>query len=230
MKKICSKCFIEKDINFFHKNRHTKDGYVSHCKICRKIKSKIDYEKNKNKDKKIIKSKICSTCFIDKDISLFHKHLSSKDGYRSCCKECRSYEFKKTYSTDEVFYYNHKKRSKEWRIKNKDKYNNYFKERYKKIPHVYAWRGMLNSVIRRIGLKKEKKTIEILGYSAEDLKLHIESLFLENMSWGNWGKWHIDHIKPLSSFSKGEDPKKVNALKNLQPLWAIENIIKSNKF
>jgi len=230
MKKVCSGCFIEKDVDQFHKYNESKDGYVSRCKVCRKIESKKHYQKTKEKVKKIIKSKTCSGCSIKKNISFFHKQNGTKDGYRSSCKECRSINFKNTYKTDEGFSDSHKERTKYWRIQNKDKYNNYFKERYKKIPHEYAWRGMLSSVLKRIGTKKEKSTLDILGYSAEELKKHIEYLFLENMSWDNWGKWHIDHIIPISSFDKDVNPNIVNALTNLQPLWAADNIIKSNKF
>jgi hypothetical protein len=50
------------------------------------------------------------------------------------------------------------------------------------------------------------------------------------MCWENYGEWHIDHIRPISSFDKNDDPKIINALSNLQPLWALENYIKSNKF
>jgi hypothetical protein len=55
------------------------------------------------------------------------------------------------------------------------------------------------------------------------LKTHIESLFTEGMSWDNHGKWHIDHIKPVVSFDKDIHPSVVNALSNLQPLWAKDN-------
>jgi len=40
------------------------------------------------------------------------------------------------------------------------------------------------------------------------------------MSWDNYGEWHVDHIKPLISFDKNTHPSIVNALSNLQPLWA----------
>jgi hypothetical protein len=69
-----------------------------------------------------------------------------------------------------------------------------------------------------------------LGYSAQDLKDHLEKQFKEGMCWENYGEWHIDHIRPISSFDKNDDPKIINALSNLQPLWALENYIKSNKF
>jgi hypothetical protein len=69
----------------------------------------------------------------------------------------------------------------------------------------------------------------MLGYSADDLKYHLESKFKEGMSWSNWGEWHIDHITPVSKFDIGTDVSIVNSLDNLQPLWQSENLIKSNK-
>ena len=69
-----------------------------------------------------------------------------------------------------------------------------------------------------------------MGYSPTDLKLHIESLFIDNMTWDNYGEWHIDHIKPISKFEKTDDTSIVNSLENLRPLWAIDNLKKSNKY
>jgi len=72
-----------------------------------------------------------------------------------------------------------------------------------------------------------------VGYSLDELKLHLESQFTEGMSWENYGKWHIDHIIPLSSFDiqnyDDKSFKKCWSLENLQPLWAEDNLKKSNK-
>ena len=68
-----------------------------------------------------------------------------------------------------------------------------------------------------------------MGYSAEDLKNHMESLFLDGMNWDNWGLWEIDHIRPISSYDKDTDPKIVNELSNLQPLWAKDNLKKKRQ-
>lgn len=65
-----------------------------------------------------------------------------------------------------------------------------------------------------------------MGYSATDLKKHIESQFEEGMTWDNWGEWHIDHKRPVINFDKNEKQCVVNALDNLQPLWAHENLTK----
>jgi hypothetical protein len=81
-----------------------------------------------------------------------------------------------------------------------------------------------------LGKTKQDHTVNLLGYTAEDLKQHLEKLFRDGMSWENYGEWHIDHIKPISSFDKDADPKVINSLENLQPLWALENYVKSNKF
>lgn len=229
MRKICSKCLVEKDVCDFHKHNREKDGRYHQCKECRKVKSKNDYHNNKRNKKLIITVKTCSGCFIEKDIHLYHKQIGSKDGYRSMCKECRSNKFKDEYQSLSEFSKKHKKRTKEYAINNREKVNQYFKDRYNNKPYEYAWRGMLSSVMRRIGTKKETSTYEILGYSAEELRKHLESLFTDGMAWDNWGEWHIDHKIPISRFNKDDDPKIVNSLNNLQPLWSIENIKKSNK-
>jgi hypothetical protein len=82
-------------------------------------------------------------------------------------------------------------------------------------------------VTRKVG-----KTIELAGCSLEDLMKHLESKFTEGMTWENYGRWHIDHIRPCASFSL-EDPeeqKKCFHWTNLQPLWAIDNLRKSDKW
>jgi len=73
----------------------------------------------------------------------------------------------------------------------------------------------------------------LVGYSIFELMRHIEKQFVNGMTWDNYGEWHIDHEIPISvfNFSKPEHPdfKKCWALKNLQPMWAIDNIRKKDK-
>lgn len=225
-KKICSKCRVEKNVTEFHKHRKMKDGLYYECKECRKLKSKVDYANSLKGEKKIVTEKMCYTCSSKKNICHFHKQIGSKDGYRAECKECRSKKFVLNYDNIKI---KHRESSKNYRINNREKFNKYRNWLYKKKPHVYAWRGMLSSVLRRLGKKKENQTYEILGYSAIELKENFEKKFTEGMSWDNWGEWHIDHIKPVSYFDINEDPKIVNSLSNLQPLWAFDNISKGGK-
>lgn len=94
--------------------------------------------------------------------------------------------------------------------------------------------NLLYRCIYGLGHLKTSRTFEELGYSAIELKAHLESKFLPGMSWENHGSgpddWQIDHIRPISSFQEGTSPKIVNALSNLQPLWRIDNLSKSDKF
>ncbi len=69
---------------------------------------------------------------------------------------------------------------------------------------------------------------DLVGYSLEDLKYRLESLFKGSMCWENYGTWHIDHCLPLSWFDE-EDILRSWSLWNLQPMWGSENIFKSNK-
>jgi hypothetical protein len=90
-------------------------------------------------------------------------------------------------------------------------------------------RGRLQKCLRGT-VKKSEKTLAMLGCSLAQLIQHLESLFQPGMSWDNWGLygWHIDHIRPCASFDL-TDPEQQKACfhwSNLQPLWAVENILK----
>jgi hypothetical protein len=78
------------------------------------------------------------------------------------------------------------------------------------------------------------KTEKLLGCTFNEYKKYIESKFLPGMSWDNYNLygWHIDHIKPLSSFNMSNETEQYAAFNyiNTQPLWAIDNLHKSNKY
>ena len=75
--------------------------------------------------------------------------------------------------------------------------------------------------------------VKDLGCTIPELRIYLEKLFKQGMSWDNWGKygWHIDHIKPLSKFdlSNREEFLQACYYMNLQPLWAEDNFIKGNR-
>lgn len=97
-------------------------------------------------------------------------------------------------------------------------------------------RRMLNSRMTRLmnyelgRSKAGRRWQELAGYSTDELKARLESLFVPGMSWANRTSWHIDHIRPraLFQFVSAEDPafKACWALDNLQPLWAVDNMKK----
>lgn len=84
------------------------------------------------------------------------------------------------------------------------------------------------------GTAKSEATIKMIGCSVERLRQHLESLFQDGMTWENYGLrgWHIDHIRPVSSFdlSLPEEQQKAFHYSNLQPLWAEDNMKKSDRW
>lgn len=230
--KTCIKCNEEKELCEFHKNKNFVDGYKKICKNCVSIDKQIYYQKNKDRLSEIakttylknsnnIKKKTSEYYHNNKDI-VSVKRKNYRESNPDLIKEIKRKEYEK--NKTHILKY-----QKEYRKNNKEKISIYKKEYDLKNPHLRAWRGSLKSVLRRLGKKKEGKTIDILGYSALDLKQHIESLFTEGMSWENYGEWHIDHIKPVITFDKNTDIKVVNALSNLQPLWWYDNLSKGFK-
>jgi hypothetical protein len=51
MKKICTVCTQEKDLDEFHKSKLSKDGFRGDCKNCRSIERREYNKKNKEKNK-----------------------------------------------------------------------------------------------------------------------------------------------------------------------------------
>ena len=219
----CTKCSLDKDISEFDKKCKVCETYKSICKSCNKIVRK-KYQSN-NREKINAKQRFYVSNNKDKSIK------STKEWRKKNVELIK--ERNKKYR--EVNYEKVCVIKTEWRNKNKEHIKNYSKEYYKKNSekilkknrewnkknhHIVAWRTILKSYFRNVGKKKESKTIELLEYSALDLKNYITSLFTEGMSWDNYGEWHVDHIKPLSSFSEDTPINVVNALSNLQPLWA----------
>lgn len=77
---------------------------------------------------------------------------------------------------------------------------------------------------------KSAPTMELLGCTLDELKVHLASQFTEGMSWNNYGLWHIDHIRPCASFdlTQPDQQRVCFHYTNLQPLWAKDNSIKGS--
>ena len=94
----------------------------------------------------------------------------------------------------------------------------------------------INKNIRKTSVEEQDNLfIKELGYSVFQLKVHLESKWTPEMSWENYGEyWHIDHVIPDSWFSydstEDEKFKECWALNNLQPMLAIENMQKGNRY
>lgn len=206
--KTCRICKIDKDISEYHKKKGSKDGHRNECKICVKIiqekyKENPNFKENQKQYDKIRYDK-------NKTVILDRKKEYYKENKDSIIEK------KKQYRSRDEFKKNHKIWCKNYALNNRDIIYRY----RRKNPHIIAWRSILYSTLNRLGTIKEGCTIDMLKYSALDLKYHLEKLFSEGMSWINHGEWHIDHIIPVSLFDKNTPVSVVCALSNLQPLWS----------
>lgn len=90
-----------------------------------------------------------------------------------------------------------------------------------------------NSIKRSTGKKPriKQRTVEMLGCTINAMKDHLQKQFKKGMTWDNHGThWHVDHIIPLSQFDFANPIQFALATHytNLQPMWAEENLSKSD--
>jgi len=93
---------------------------------------------------------------------------------------------------------------------------------------IQIMRQSIRTSFKRKGYTKKSKSYVILGEDWIVVKEYFESLFQEGMTWDNHGEWEIDHIIPISTATCEDDVTKLCHYKNLQPLWAKDNRLKSN--
>jgi hypothetical protein len=202
-----------------------------------------------------METKVCTKCNIEKELKYFNKMSKVKCGVRSYCRECQSIESKKyridnkekikEYNTkwnkenqeyykkyfeeyNKLNYEKEKERKLKWSRDNKEYSNNYQKQR-KKEDILFRLKTNIRTSVNRYLKYKSKHTFEIVGCSPQFLKEHLESQFIDGMTWENRSEWHIDHIIPLSSAKTEDELYMLCHYKNLQPLWAEDNLKKSNK-
>lgn len=125
-------------------------------------------------------------------------------------------------------------KDKQWVANNKAKVNEYKRiykaNRMKTDPNfklLNLLRSRLYHSFKASQWIKSDKREALLGADIITVKAHIESLFTNDMNWYNMGEWHIDHILPIGKCESLEEMVNRCHYKNLQPLWAIDNLKKS---
>ena len=189
--------------------------------------------------------KICNQCKILNPITEFSRNKSRKDGHQYYCKTCEKKYRDNNKDASKLY---HKKYSEDNRQSLKEYHKKYYENNketllenvklYEKTRYsndeLYATtkriRALVRQSVNKQGYSKKSKTHEILGCSFDEFKTHIENQFLEGMTWDNRSEWHLDHIIPVSWGETEEEIIALNHYTNFQPLWAIDNRRKGNKF
>ena len=211
--KICNKCKVEKPYDNFHLHKSRKDGRQENCKECIKNYCRDNSERLRAKSIKWYKENL-------------NKAKEKNKKWRQDNTEKKA-EYGKKWRQDNA------EKIKKWRQDNAEYMREYQKNRRKSDPiykMIVNLRGRISFYCKVIKLKKTTRTKEMLGLNLADFKSYMESKFREGMTWENYGQWHVDHIKPLSLATTEQEIIELNHYTNLQPLWAVENLKKSNKY
>ena len=203
--KICAKCKKRLPDGAFNKDKNGKDGINARCKLCIKKYMRKWRRNNLEKAREYARRSYRKTKPHFEAYRLKHreKNIAYGKKYRDAHKA---------------------KRIKVW-VK-------YRRDRLKNNPAfrvVHNLRHRVHDVI--VHGYRSATTMDLIGCSPEELKTHIEKQFKSGMSWENYGKWHIDHIMPCAAFNlmNPKEQRQCFGFKNLQPLWANENMSKGGR-
>ena len=177
--------------------------------------------------------KMCRGCGESKPLSAFSPERRVRDGRKSRCKSCLALQARGREEYFREHYRKNRDRRLAWMREHYDKAG-YQRKRRHRDPRLRL-DGAMGVLVRYALLtrKAARTWRSILGYTVDDLILHLSRRFKPGMTLDNYGAWHVDHIVPRSRFSytTEDDPgfKGCWALSNLQPLWAVENMRKGAK-
>lgn len=220
--KPCTKCGELKQLTDFGVRRSSKDGLSFQCRACVRARNDAYYLADKSKSA----AQRADNYARNQDRLLQYRrdhYLAKRETHLKRMKSHRDRNLEA-----------YRERSRSWARNNRKTINDSLGRKRVSDPSFRqkeALRGVLRACLLRIGAKKEGKTVDILGYSAADLASRMEVQFQRGMDWKNYGEWHIDHKIPVAHFTRKREwrPEIINALCNLQPLWAADNLRKRNK-
>lgn len=233
----------EKGEKFYKSDRPCNRGHVGlrstqsqQCAACQKEDrlARFDRDKCYRKKKAMVKRKVAGqlgkTHYFTGD-PCKNGHVANRLVSTRQCVECLS-ERKppkaKGSTPAQNARSNASRRSRAGKARNKD----YYRRKLQNCT-LHRLTCFMRACLRRcFTAKGDERTREILGYVPSELKIHLESQFVEGMTWDNYGEWHIDHRKPISLYLKEGilDPKEVNRLSNLAPLWGRDNLAKGSSY
>ena len=209
-KKVCTKCGEEKLLKDFYASKLTLYGRKACCKVC--VDKRTKNWKTKNSERNRENERIWRKNNPEKTHE--YGRRSREKNPEKCIESGRRWRK------------DNPDREKEFRRRSNAKLRSTIKGRLS-ARMAERIRNSLN------GGKGGRHWESLIGYTAEQLKRHIEKQFIDGMTWNNMGAWHIDHKIPVSvhNFNSVEciDFLRCWSLKNLRPMWAVENRQKNNK-
>lgn len=248
--KQCSKCKQWQDESEFCGKINSKDGLNNICRACQRIydmarseqrrkaysqKREQERKQNERYNEKGQLLQQCSRCKTYKVLNSenFSHDKCNKNGYLGVCRSCvrernRNYILSLSDEERERLRVRKLEYMREYRKANRDEINK--KKRKENLTTQQVLGHTISSAIYNAlkGRKSERHWEDLVNYSIEELKQHLESQFTPEMTWNNMGEyWEIDHIIPQNLFHyESEQDKQFKicwSLKNLRPLEKVKN-------
>lgn len=246
--KVCSKCFRRKSSDLFYRSKRNRDGRIEKCKECSDIAREKYYDSEKElaynnlrRESQKVYSKYWHALNpeqkqqlkIDKQ-KLFDSIIDAKQEAIQARKDL-SYRIKALDRLEASIRKELRQiESINVKIKAAKRAAEFYYHQYHNDP-IFKLKEVLKRRTQKIFKRKNWATPhrcgQLLGASFEIVKAHIEKQFTLGMNWDNHGThgWHIDHRIPLASAKTEDEVYPLFHYTNLQPLWAADNILKSDK-
>lgn len=240
--KICSRCETPKALKEFYINPHYAGGYTARCRSCIAAAAKEWAAQNpeRRRDVRLNWNQRNKEHKRQSSAALRQRKLTElgdalREHERTLTKRWRK---NNPTAASAIQIRSYRKRCKEKPDAEKKRRA---RARERMLQHpvrgiAYKLSGRVRVAIKMQAGKKAWKTKELIGCTVPELIAHIERQFQPGMTWENWGRgvncWHLDHKRPVSSFDL-TDPQQQKLCfhyTNYQPLWAIDNIRKGNKW
>ena len=223
--KVCTRCKQDKPYSEFRKKL---DKLTSACAQCLS-------EADKAYRLKLTEAQRAERLISKREYHAKNPHIKREGNARFLTNSPEKHKAaqKRYYERNKDYFY---EKSQRWMAENPERSRESMRKAEAKMREsnpLFALKKRLRSLVggslKNRGLRKHASTERILGCTWEELYRHIESQFVGGMSWSNRSQWHIDHVIPLASAESEEELIGLNHYTNLQPLWAIDNLLKGAK-
>lgn len=224
--KRCTKCNELKPLTEFGKQKGRKNYIKS---VCRKCGNEYAHQRYIRDREKCLRE---AQKYRERNKEMLHEKY--REWYvknKERCTEKAKQRYTK--NRDKVI-----KMVRSWEIEHPEKTREMRKKSFAKIRSTEKGRlnrNITTAVYRSLrGTKAGRHWENLVGFTVDQLKSHLEKLFTSEMNWGNYGTvWEIDHKIPIAVFNF-EKPEHIDfrlcwSLKNLQPLESKKNASKCAK-
>lgn len=244
--KACTKCGETKEIGEFAKD--ARSGYRAACKACRNADNFAYAQDNKDKKAanwaarkadperhghKLAQSRVAraeaskTAPGWNKRVRLHDAHVKAKAVYLATCYSAHVEAWRRTPAAPIVL---HDAQVNEFRQARAG-----YRASVCRSNQIGALYGRIKASIQTHVEHKSPSRVwaRKLGYTMDELSIHLERQFAKGMSWENMDQWHVEHIVAASTFRiesvYSPEFKSCFGLHNLRPLWAIDNWKKGAK-